>query len=441
MTKPNLDIVRPVPLAPGSLVRIISPSLPSMAFATARAERAKAALKALGLRVDFSPNCFEVSDDGWSAGTPQMRADDLHGAFADANVAAVLCAAGGATSAELLPHLSASVFADNPKPLIGRSDNIVLNAFLQNRARVSSFFGVAYVFQFGEPVIPQETITSFRRSLMTDDPVIYQVSASRTMGGRDWRLAGHDDLPLQRLRAGHHSWLRPGVGSGPLVGAELNLIPQMVDEGLLDTAGCVLWLDAGKPELSYTYERLERIAKMIDLRAVNGMLISDNPWIDYGEWTTLLDEFIARYLAGTDFPILVGGDCGHYDPAWVLPYGDKVVLDSERGVVYRDEKDADNSNHTYGGTMSHNDSNLMAVTNVFEEVLGKKAGPDDDFFSLGGHSLLVVEAIARLRNTYGLKVPARQFLNHATPAAIAEACAPVERPRAEDRRDEIGASR
>ncbi|MER7419076.1 LD-carboxypeptidase [Micromonospora peucetia] len=348
MTERTRDIRRPASLAPGSLVRIVSPALPSMAFATTRAERARATLEGLGLRVDFSPNCFEISDDGWSAGSAQMRADDLHGAFADPEVAAVLCAAGGSTSAELLPHLSPSVFADNPKPLIGRSDNVVLSAFLENRARVSSFVGVTYVFQFGELVVPEETLASFREVLMADGPVTYQVSASRTLGGRDWRSLAQDETPLERPRPGHHGWFRPGVGSGPLLGAELNAIPRLVEADLLDPTGCVLWWDPLKPELSYTHERLERLAKLIDFRTLNGMLIGDNPWVDHAEWLALIGEFVDRHLGGTDFPIFVGGDCGHYDPAWVLPYGDRLVLDSERGVIYRDGEEAGNGDHIRG---------------------------------------------------------------------------------------------
>ncbi|WP_405115056.1 phosphopantetheine-binding protein [Micromonospora sp. NBC_01405] len=91
--------------------------------------------------------------------------------------------------------------------------------------------------------------------------------------------------------------------------------------------------------------------------------------------------------------------------------------------------------------MSADDSNLAAVTDVFEEVLGKKVGPDDNFFKLGGHSLLVVQAIALLRHAHSLKVPARQFLDQGTPAAIAGACTVVERPRTEHHRDEMTAGR
>lgn len=68
-----------------------------------------------------------------------------------------------------------------------------------------------------------------------------------------------------------------------------------------------------------------------------------------------------------------------------------------------------------------------AVLCVVREVLDS---PDvqasDNFFTIGGHSLLVIRVIAELREKYLLKVSARQFVKNATISAIAEACQPIE---------------
>ncbi|GIH25287.1 hypothetical protein Aph01nite_35970 [Acrocarpospora phusangensis] len=70
------------------------------------------------------------------------------------------------------------------------------------------------------------------------------------------------------------------------------------------------------------------------------------------------------------------------------------------------------------------DDRLHAVSVVFGRILGEGVtiDPESDFFLLGGHSLLVIEAIAELRDRYGLQVPARQFLQDARVSAVAEAC-------------------
>ncbi|GGW79570.1 hypothetical protein GCM10010503_66500 [Streptomyces lucensis JCM 4490] len=69
---------------------------------------------------------------------------------------------------------------------------------------------------------------------------------------------------------------------------------------------------------------------------------------------------------------------------------------------------------------------LESVIGAFEKVVGVTGlDADSDFFEIGGHSLLVMEVIALLRDENGLTVPARQFLQDARAGSIAEACVPA----------------
>jgi Phosphopantetheine attachment site len=47
-------------------------------------------------------------------------------------------------------------------------------------------------------------------------------------------------------------------------------------------------------------------------------------------------------------------------------------------------------------------------------------GVDDDFFALGGHSLLVTRMIARIRDTFEAEVGLRALFDNPTPADMAE---------------------
>lgn len=66
----------------------------------------------------------------------------------------------------------------------------------------------------------------------------------------------------------------------------------------------------------------------------------------------------------------------------------------------------------------------QAIADIFVEILGTtRVGRDDDFFALGGHSLLVVRLTRRLESVLGRSVGVRDVYARPTPAALAEIAA------------------
>jgi acyl carrier protein len=61
------------------------------------------------------------------------------------------------------------------------------------------------------------------------------------------------------------------------------------------------------------------------------------------------------------------------------------------------------------------------VQETWAEILGLDAvGPDDDFFELGGNSLNVASAVARLGERLGIQLPLRALFHAPTPAEMSE---------------------
>ncbi|MDH6626475.1 amino acid adenylation domain-containing protein [Streptomyces sp. LBL] len=62
-----------------------------------------------------------------------------------------------------------------------------------------------------------------------------------------------------------------------------------------------------------------------------------------------------------------------------------------------------------------------AIGEIWHEVLGRTAGPDDNFFRSGGNSILAIRLIAALQDEYEISLPVRVVFEHPTVAGQAKA--------------------
>lgn len=72
------------------------------------------------------------------------------------------------------------------------------------------------------------------------------------------------------------------------------------------------------------------------------------------------------------------------------------------------------------GTAAPGDLLLAGLLRLFAEVLdGRDVGPGDNFFKAGGHSLLAVRLVNRVRTELGRELTLREVFRHPTPAKLA----------------------
>jgi muramoyltetrapeptide carboxypeptidase LdcA involved in peptidoglycan recycling len=330
------DVISPEPVRAGAHVRVVSPSWPAMFYVPQRVRRAERVLRELGLQVGYGEHAFDITDDGLSAGSPEQRAADFMNAFTDPGVDAVMSAGGGATADELLPLLDARRLRRAAKPFVGNSDNVWLNHFLYQEAGLTSYYGVTFTAELGDAAGPfPQTLECLRRALMTADDLVCLPMPRRTNEFHNWQVPELEKLPRRLNLEGGWTWLRPGRGSGPLIGGELSALIRMVDHFDLKLDGSVLFWDIGLLNTDSARDLLGQLAERTSLDRLAGMLVGPDTRHAADAWAGVVDDAVSAVTpAAATYPIVVNADIGHLDPRWVVPYGGWTQLDPAHGVVF-----------------------------------------------------------------------------------------------------------
>jgi len=316
---------------PGDSVALVSPSWFGAGAFPHRVDRGRRYVESLGLQLKVMPNALEMG--AWTAGTPSQRAADLHAAFADPEVAVVLCAIGGNHSNELVDLLDYDLIGANPKIFQGLSDITVLHCAIHRHAGLATFYGPALVTSLAEyPKVLELTDDCLRAAWFGDHPIQYREAAEWTDEFLDF--GQKDDLKRARhTRPGDGwIWLHPGTTKGPIFGGCLETLCWHVKGSAEwpDLDDCVLLLEPSEeaPSPATVAAYLTDLRRLGVMSRICGLVFS-RP-VNYRPddvatlWTVVRDA-----TAGFGIPVLANFDCGHTDPMLTVALGVEVQLDSE----------------------------------------------------------------------------------------------------------------
>jgi len=173
--------ILPQKLSPGDEVRVISPaqsmsiiSKPVRAIACQRLEE-------LGLKVSFGQHCEE--SDLFHSSSVASRIEDLHAAFSDSKVKAILTTIGGYNSIQLLKEIDYELIRKNPKIFCGYSDITTLQNAIFAKTGLVSFSG-PHFSTFGCLKGIDYVIDYFHKCLFSSDPI--SLLSSETWSDDEW---------------------------------------------------------------------------------------------------------------------------------------------------------------------------------------------------------------------------------------------------------------
>ena len=326
--------LRPRSLRSGDTIAVVSPSWCGPAELPTPYRRGLAALRAHGFEVRVMPHAERRR--GWVSGTPQERVADLHDAFADQQVRAVLCTIGGLHSAQLLPLLDFDLIAANPKVFCGYSDITSLHLAIHGATGLVTFYGPAVIPQWGAVGGPLAyMVEHFAQVVGRPEPAGSLPRADYEIQDTDVERAERTGEPLRRTPSRPREVLRGGRAKGCLVSACLPVARNLIGtpwEPELD--GRVLVLET--PEKPYDPETADadlthlRLAGWLDGLAA---LVLCRPYDFTDAQTEQLHEALMAHVAQWDYPVIARVEGGHTDPLPTFPLGVTVEVDSTDLVI------------------------------------------------------------------------------------------------------------
>ncbi|RFU83442.1 LD-carboxypeptidase [Streptomyces triticagri] len=298
------------------------------------------------LRTDFGLEPVEYPTTRRLRSTPQERVDDLHAAFGDPDVKAVIASIGGDDQITVLPYLDRDLIRSNPKPFFGYSDNTNLLAYLWATGIVG-FHGSSVMVELGRPgAMDPVTERSLRAALFEPGPYELRPAERYRDVERPWDDPATFEAEPETWPAGGWIWHRPGrVVEGPSWGGSLEIVSWllMADREIGDDSrydGCVLLLETSEelPPAEAVFrilrcmgERglLRRFPALLMGRAKAWSLQVHNDAAQKARYAREQREAVLRALEtyAPETMAVFDVDLGHTDPQQVIPYGGTVRVD------------------------------------------------------------------------------------------------------------------
>jgi muramoyltetrapeptide carboxypeptidase len=314
-----MKVAFPPKLRRGDTVRVVAPARSRSMLEHDYSATIDTRFADLGLKLTYGRHVDERDDFDSSSIT--SRVEDLHEAFADPAVAAIITVIGGFNSNELLPHLDWDLIAANPKVLCGYSDITALqNAILAKTGMVT--YSGPHWSSFGMRDHFEQTQRWFVATLFDDGPI--DLRPAPTWTDDLWFL---DQDHREQLR-GEGWWsLQEGTARGRIVGTNLCTLNLLQGTGYMPSLdGALLALEDDYASNPVTFARdLTSLLQLPDASGICGLAIGRFQRQSHMT-RSLLEQIVANQPPLARLPVLANIDFGHTYPLGTLPIGGTIAL-------------------------------------------------------------------------------------------------------------------
>ena len=295
----------------GDEIRVIAPS---RSLAIVRDEifhKALCYLEQQGFHVTFSKHSREIDD--YNSSSVQSRVKDIHEAFLDSNVNAILTAIGGFNVNQILEHIDYEIIRQHPKILCGYSDITALLSAVYAKTGLVTYHGTHFS-TFGFEIEPEYTEKAFFDCVMKEDSLTLKPSQS----------------------AKEYTIIQQGTCEGTVIGGNLCTLNLLQGTQFMpQTDDIVLFVEDDNIMGDYFIYEFDRNFQSL-LQAYGTERIKGVVFGRFDDNCNVSADVIKRIISGKlpkNIPVMFGVDFGHVFPMITFPIGGRVRMDASANPI------------------------------------------------------------------------------------------------------------
>jgi len=318
-----VERIYPGKIQAGDEVQVIAPSRSMSIISPEVRQIAERRLGELGLKLSFGEHVGE--SDSFASSSIASRVADIHAAFSDPKVKAILTVIGGFNSNQLFDYLDWELIKNNPKILCGFSDITALNNAIYAKTGLVSYSGPHYS-SFGQEQGFDYTLEYFKKCLMSEAE--FGVEPSQQWSDDAWYRN-----QANRKFLDNPGWvvINPGEAQGTLLGGNictLNLLQGTKYMPSLE--GAILFLEDDEESQAHHFDRdLQSLIHQPGFGGVRGIVIGR-----FQQASKITNDLLTQIIRSkqelANLPVIANVDFGHTDPKITFPVGGEVVIRSDR---------------------------------------------------------------------------------------------------------------
>lgn len=290
-----MNLIKPKKLEKGDTISIIAPS--GGVESNENLLRATAYLKSLGYNVKWGKNVLKSNK--YLAGTDNERLEDLHNAFKDKGINAIIALRGGYGAIRLINKIDYNLIKQNPKIFAGYSDITGLSAMLLKHSGLITYSAPMINGDFGIKSKDKFTIDNFFKTVATTEK--------------------------QEIKA--QTILKEGKASGITFGGNLATLVSLCGLDFIPNQKFIFFAeDLNEPvyKLDKMFTQLLNIEKF--RKNISGIVFGEFLDIDNDEWLNSLQKEIVQELK---VPAISGLKITHAREKLTIPIGIESAISND----------------------------------------------------------------------------------------------------------------